>query len=103
MSNHAIMKMSAIAILFSVLLVASLDAEDWPQWRGADRLAIWTENGIIDRFPDDGLKVTWRVPVKDGYSGPVVADGRVFVTDFEFLPETRVADGTDPGSRREKR
>ena len=95
MSNHAIMKMSAIAILFSVLLVASLDAEDWPQWRGADRLAIWTENGIIDRFPDDGLKVTWRVPVKDGYSGPVVADGRVFVTDFEFLPETRVADGTE--------
>ena len=47
MSNHTIMKMLAIAILFSVLLVASLDAEDWPQWRGADRLAIWTENGII--------------------------------------------------------
>ena len=30
-----------------------------------------------------------------GFSGPAVADGRVFVVDFEFLPETRVMDGTE--------
>ena len=53
--------------------------------------AVWTEDGIIDRFPADGLKVTWRMPIKGGFSGPAVVDGRVFITDFEFLPETRVA------------
>ncbi len=95
MSKFEMVKVSVTVVLLSVCVVASLHAEDWPQWRGADRLAIWTEDGIVDRFPEGGLKVTWRVPVKDGFSGPVVADGRVFVTDFEFLPDTRVADGTE--------
>jgi hypothetical protein len=65
------------------LLVAStsLRAEDWPQWRGNGRLAVWSEAGLLDRFPESGLKVTWRVPVHAGYSGPAVASGRVFVTD----------------------
>ena len=95
MSKFEMVKVSVTVVLLSVCVVASLHAEDWPQWRGADRLAIWTEDGIIDRFPEGGLNVTWRVPVKAGFSGPVVADGRVFVTDFEFLPDTRVADGTE--------
>ena len=60
---------------------------------GTDR--VWTEDGIIERFPSDGLKVVWRTPVKGGFAGPVVADGRVFVTDFEFLLRTRVMDGTE--------
>ncbi len=84
-----------MAVVFMALLTARLAAEDWPQWRGPNRLAIWAEDGIVDRFPEGGLQVTWRVPVKGGFSGPVVADGRVFVIDFEFLPGTRVADGTE--------
>jgi outer membrane protein assembly factor BamB len=66
-----------------VLLAAvALSAEDWPEFRGAGRRGVWNETGILDRFPESGLKVLWRAPVKAGYSGPVVADGRVFVTDF---------------------
>ncbi|SVD13069.1 uncharacterized protein METZ01_LOCUS365923, partial [marine metagenome] len=26
--------------------------------------------------------VVWRTPIKNGYAGPAVVDGRVFVTDF---------------------
>ena len=73
---------------------AGLAAEDWPQWRGADRLGIWTEDGIVDRLPDQ-LKVTWRVPIRSGYSGPAVADGRVFVTDWTEDPQSRTMDGTE--------
>ena len=57
-------------------------AEDWPEFRGAGRRGVWSETGILDRFPADGLKVLWRAPVKAGYSGPAVAGGRVFLTDF---------------------
>ena len=92
---RAILKVPLVAALLGGLLMVPVGAKDWPQWRGPDRLAIWTEDGIVERFPAEGLKVTWRVPVNGGFSGPVVADGRVFVTDFEFLPETRVADGTE--------
>jgi outer membrane protein assembly factor BamB len=57
-------------------------ADDWPEFRGAGRRGVWTETGIVERFPESGLKVLWRAPVKAGYSGPVVANGRVFITDF---------------------
>jgi outer membrane protein assembly factor BamB len=56
-------------------------ADDWPQWLGPQRDAIWRESGILDRFPAGGPKVRWRTPIGAGYSGPAVANGRVYVTD----------------------
>ena len=57
---------------------------DWPEWRGRGRRGVWTETGILDTFPDDGLKAAWRTPIRNGYAGPAVAGGRVFVTDARF-------------------
>ena len=34
-----------------------LSAEDWPQWRGINRDAVWNASGVIDKFPNDGLTV----------------------------------------------
>ena len=39
-----------------------LRAADWPEWRGAGRLGVWTESGIVETFPEGGLRATWRVP-----------------------------------------
>ena len=75
-----------------IVAAASLAAEDWPEWRGRGRTGIWNESGIIDTFPADGLKVLWRTPVNRGFSGPAVADGRVFLTDYV---ETRNPRGTE--------
>ena len=69
-------------------LIAVLDAEDWPQWRGIDRAAVWHETGIVERFAEDGLIVKWRTPVRAGFAGPAVADGRVFVLDYQETPRT---------------
>lgn len=55
---------------------------DWPEWRGRGRLGIWRDTGILDRFPTNGLNVRWRTAIAAGYSGPAVANGRVFITDF---------------------
>ena len=71
---------------FLLLLAAvSAFAEDWPEWRGKGRVGEFNESGILDTFPADGLQVKWRTPVHAGYSGPAVAAGRVFVTDFRVL------------------
>jgi outer membrane protein assembly factor BamB len=56
-------------------------ADEWPQWLGPKRDGVWREKGILDRFPESGPRVSWRAPVGAGYSGPAVADGRVFITD----------------------
>ena len=91
-----ILSVSLVAIAVCATAgLATLSADDWPQWRGADRLGIWTETGIVDEFPDQGLTVQWRTPVNGGFSGPAVADGRVFVLDYLETPGSRTMDGTE--------
>jgi outer membrane protein assembly factor BamB len=70
-------------LLLGLAVIVSLPAADWPEWRGKGRLGVWEDTGILDRFPAAGLNFRWRVPLKRGFSGPAVAAGRVFVSDFE--------------------
>jgi outer membrane protein assembly factor BamB len=70
------------------LVTATATADDWPQWMGPQRDNVWREKGILDTFPKNGPKVLWRAKVSNGYSGPAVADGLVFLTDF--IPDTDV-------------
>lgn len=67
--------------LLVVCAACTLQADDWPQWRGPQRDGVWRESGIIERIPASGLKVRWRARVSNGYSGPAVANGRVYLTD----------------------
>jgi outer membrane protein assembly factor BamB len=61
---------------------ADCDADDWPRWLGAEGDSVWREAGIIEAIPESGLKFKWRHPVGLGYSGPAVADGKVYVLDY---------------------
>jgi outer membrane protein assembly factor BamB len=71
-----------VASFASVLGLATPGlADDWPQWRGPQRDAVWREQGIVEQLPEGQLPRVWTAAVASGYSGPTVADGRVFVTD----------------------
>jgi outer membrane protein assembly factor BamB len=74
-----------VALAMSLLMPAARHtrADDWPQWRGPNRDAVWHETGIMQTFPANGLKTTWRIPVGHGYSTPVIAAGRVYLTDVQ--------------------
>ena len=63
-------------------------ASDWPQFRGPNRDGRWDETGVLESFPKEGLKIEWRHPVGGGFSSPVVAQGKVFVTDVELTKPT---------------
>src|SRR6185436_18363683 len=76
-------------LLAAALSVLALHADDWPEWRGKGRLGVWRETGILDTFPAKGLTVRWRTPIKSGWTGPAVAGGRVYVTDFSPTPPNR--------------
>ncbi|MEX2112035.1 MAG: PQQ-binding-like beta-propeller repeat protein [Pirellulales bacterium] len=62
-------------------------ADEWPQWRGPQRDGVWREEGLLDKFAADEIKITWRQPISSGYSGPTVSGGRVFVTDRIVEPK----------------
>lgn len=70
-------------------------ADDWPQWMGPHRDGHWNEVGIVEKLPESGPPVLWKVEVSGGYSGPAVADGRVIVTDYVTAGDTT----GDPGKR----
>jgi outer membrane protein assembly factor BamB len=73
--------LSLLILTLLLILSSSVYADDWPQWLGPQRDAIWRESGILDKFPAGGPKVRWRTPIGAGYSGPTVANGRIYITD----------------------
>src|SRR6516164_7705464 len=81
MSRTRILPAIAILIAANWAPLTATRADDWPQWRGPNRDGVWHETGIVKEFTDKQLQPRWRVPVGPGYSGPTVADGRVYVTD----------------------
>jgi outer membrane protein assembly factor BamB len=74
----------AASLALPLLLAVVIRADDWPQWRGPNRDGVWSETGILASFRPDGLKVRWRAKVGPGWSSPVVAKGRVYLTDSEL-------------------
>src|SRR5262245_6200465 len=74
--------------LAGLLIAAAANADDWPQWMGPKRDNVWRETGILAAFPKAGPKVLWRAKVANGYSGPAVAGGLVYVTEFITTGDT---------------
>ena len=73
---------AALTALLVMTFFSTARADDWPQWLGPRRDSIWREPGLATAIPAAGLPVKWRVPVAGGYSGPAVADGRVYGMDY---------------------
>ena len=67
---------AAVAVL---LVIPSItNAQNWNQWRGPLRDGSVTASDTPSTWPES-LQRSWRVEIGEGYSSPVVADGRVFV------------------------
>ena len=72
-----------LALTLSSHGARAVRAEDWPQFRGPNRDGVWSETGIMENFPAEGLKIRWRAPIGSGNASPVVAGSRAYVTDLE--------------------
>lgn len=77
-------------LLLLLLSAVTTFADDWPQWMGPQRDNIWREKDVLEQIPPGGLPVLWRAAVAGGYSGPAVADGMVFVTDYQTSDNVKV-------------
>ena len=73
------------SILFVLAGAAStgLQANDWPSFRGPTGQGHSVEEGLPIQWAE-GENVSWKTPVAGlGWSSPVVADGRVWLTTAE--------------------
>lgn len=83
--------MRSLMVCLGVVVVGSVaGADDWPQWMGPKRDNVWRETGILEKFPEGGPKVLWSTPIAGGYSGPAVAGGKVFITDYVTADNVKV-------------
>jgi outer membrane protein assembly factor BamB len=66
-----------LVLISSIVAVSSVQAQDWPQWRGADRdgRASFDAPGS---WPDT-LERQWRVEVGQGYATPVLVGDRIYM------------------------
>ena len=71
----------AASLVMTCHVSISVSADDWPRWMGPQYDGVWRETGMLDKFPEDGPKILWRQKIGAGYSGPAIADGRIFAMD----------------------
>lgn len=78
---------SGIAVLFAMASIPTFGFADeeqsavlWPQWRGPERDAQVRAPVWPSTLSGDALQQIWRVPLGPSYSGPIVAEDRVFTT-----------------------
>ncbi|MFA6239405.1 MAG: PQQ-binding-like beta-propeller repeat protein [Candidatus Hydrogenedentales bacterium] len=73
------------SLFISTLLVAAIgmvaSAEDWPQFQGPNHDGISAEKGLLRAWPEAGPRLVWTTPVGEGFGGPAVRDGEVYVLD----------------------
>lgn len=56
----------------------------WPGFRGPARDGVAHDAaGLLRAWPPEGPKVLWRTPVGEGYAGPAVRQGRVYLIDYD--------------------
>ena len=55
--------------------------QSWSQWRGPNRDGSVTGTKLPQNLAEDRLKQIWRMELSPSYSGPIVSQDRVFVTE----------------------
>jgi outer membrane protein assembly factor BamB len=76
-----------ITVFTGFFLFNSLSSQGWSDWRGNNRDGEWKEKGIIKNFKSGTIPLKWSAPCGNGYSGPTVSGGKVYLTDRIETPE----------------
>lgn len=72
---------TSLALLCALVVSSLAVAEDWPQFLGPNRDGISRETGLAKAWPEGGPKELWSVDLGEGFGGPAIRDGEVFLLD----------------------
>lgn len=98
MKSIQIRKISGVAVALSIFIANQLSADDWPQWRGPDRDGVSKETGLLKTWTADQPKQLWIYRnAGNGYSGPAIAQGKLFTMGTRNGSEILLALEADTG------
>lgn len=79
----------ALALVVSLLSVSSHAGDAWPEWRGPGGQGVSQAKGLpVSWSEDDNLAWKTKIPGL-GWSTPVVADGKVWLTTATHVPASK--------------
>lgn len=84
----------------SGLMLATAVAADWPQFLGPNRNCTSGETGLLLNWPKDGPPKLWERKVGEGFSGPVIAGGRLIL--FHRVGNEAVVESLDAATGKEQ-
>jgi len=90
----------SLTILLAILLAPAISgvADNWPQWRGPDRSDVSKETGLLKEWPSGGPRRVWLYKnAGNGYSGPAIANGKLFTMGTRDGTEILLALNADSG------
>ena len=90
-----IVRPAFLALIFCAVAPIAA-AQEWTQWRGPARDGAVSGKNTPRAWPE-ALQRSWRVEIGEGYSSPIVANGRAFVhgrrDPEEIVASINLADG----------
>jgi outer membrane protein assembly factor BamB len=100
MAVMAAMALGSLPVLVALGLGAQTGVADWPQYLGPERDGVYRGPALADNWGSGGPKVVWTKPVGQGFSGPVVAEGRLIL--FHRVGNREVVQSLDARSGAEQ-
>jgi outer membrane protein assembly factor BamB len=62
------------------LWAADSGSGEWPQWRGPDRTGLSSDTGLLQKWPEAGPKLAWKITgLGEGYSTPSISGGKIYL------------------------
>jgi outer membrane protein assembly factor BamB len=69
-----------VVLVFLLLCELPGGAQDWPQWRGAQRTGLSAERALLHQWPAEGPRQVWSATgLGEGYGAVAVSGDRVLV------------------------
>ena len=72
-----LVQQTLLCMLLRMFVLATVDADDWPNWNGAHHDGVSRETGFADAWPNDGLPVKWTREIGAGFSSMAVVSERL--------------------------
>lgn len=85
--------------IFSILISFTLISQEIIEFRGVERTGHYLEIGLLKEWPKEGPELVLKIEgIGKGFSQPVVADGKIFVTGIKN-DETDAISAYDMGGK----
>jgi outer membrane protein assembly factor BamB len=82
-----------LLLAISFTAAAQTPAGDWPQFLGSARDGIYRGPALLENWPSGGPRVVWKKQVGQGFSGPVVTQGRLIL--FHRVGNNEIVESLD--------